>query len=156
MLPAHFSLTVISLTVTEYTGHTHSHKHKRTQVTLLTAHQPFQWSLPVGCQLVWLTASSTLRWYLTPGPSPHTHISAIMTQHAYNHVLASHPHISFVEWFVSSVPLNGMCLFSAFSANLDVDATLKNLKNTTEKKKKTQQINMFPNSGGWGFEGAQH
>lgn len=46
------------------------------------------------------------------------------------------------KWFVSSVPLNGMCLFSAFSANLDVDATLKknnNKKTTKQKKKETKK-----------------
>lgn len=70
MLPAHFSLTVISLTFTEYTGHTHSHGHKHTQVTLFTARQLYQWSLPRGRQPVWLTASNTLRQYLPQGRSP--------------------------------------------------------------------------------------
>lgn len=45
-----------------------------TQVTLLTAHQLYQWSLPWGRQLVWLTASCTLS-RPTPGSFSHTHTS---------------------------------------------------------------------------------
>lgn len=126
-------------TVTHIQVHTYTHTH--TQVTPPTAHQLYRWSLSWGRQCDWLprTQVSTLpqAFFLNP------HISAITAQHAYNHVLASHPYISFVEWFVSSVPLNGMCLFSAFSANLDVNATLKKIQQ--------QQNNMFSNCRGWGF-----
>lgn len=133
-----------------YRTHPQSRIHKNTQVTLLTAHQLYQWSLPWGHQLVWLTASYTLRRYPARGLSfcyhTHTSVPLQLNMHTIMYLLLTLTFL-LLKWFVSHVPLNGMCLFSAFSANLDVDATLK---------KKTKQIkteNMFPNCGGWGLRG---
>lgn len=129
------------------TGHSHTHTgahiHTHTHRWLPPLPTNFTGDLfpedVSWCDWLPRTQVSTLpqAFFLNP------HISAITAQHAYNHVLASHPYISFVEWFVSSVPLNGMCLFSAFSANLDVNATLKKIQQ--------QQNNMFSNCRGWGF-----
>lgn len=135
------------------TGRTHSHRH-----THIRTHT-HRWLLPLPTNFTsdlfpedvswcdWLPLApqvGTYHWAFFPNP----HISANTAQHAYNHVLASHPYISFVEWFVSSVPLNGMCLFSAFSANLDVNATLKKYNNN----KKT----CFQTVEGEGLGWAQH
>lgn len=66
-------------------------------------------------------------------------------------VLASHSHVIFVERFLSSVPLYGMCLFSAFSANLDVNATLKkNVKERERERKKPKHISKLWRVGGFG------
>lgn len=85
-----------------------------TQVTLLTAHRLYQWPLPWGRQLVWLTASSTPTPLSAPWVFFPPHISAVTAQHAC-YVFASHPCISFVEWFVSTqwhVPF--FCFFCKF------------------------------------------
>lgn len=98
----------------------------------------FQQPLPGGCQLVWLTASDPLSRSLHPGlflPSTHTHQCHYSSMCIRSCTSFSSSRFSFAEWFVSSVPLNGMCLFSAFSANLDVDATLEKTKQNKEKKK---------------------
>lgn len=151
MLPAHFSLSVISLTFTEY-----YRPHPQSQTHRWLSSLPANYTSDLYPEDVswcdWLPLPPQVG---TPTPafsSLSPHISAITAQHAYNHVLASHLCISFVDWFVSSVPLDGMCLFSAFSANLDVDATLKKKKYNNNKKNKTTK-NMFPNCGGWGLGG---
>lgn len=70
--------------------------------------------------------------------SSHAHTSVPLQLNTQSRVLASHSHVIFVEWFLSSVPLYGMCLFSAFSANLDVNATLKKNVKESEREKETK------------------
>lgn len=109
----------------------HTNSHTLTQVTLFTARQLYQWSPPRRTSAGVTDGLSTPRlwpWDFNP-PPPSSHISAIKAQYAYNHVLAS---------CFFCVPHDGMCLFSAFSANLDVDAKpgKKTTKITNKKNNK--------------------
>lgn len=62
------------------------------------------------------------RWYLPWGHSPNPSILTHQCHYSSAHIQSCcHPHKSFLEWFLSSDPLNGMCLFSPFSGNLDVN-----------------------------------
>lgn len=78
-----------------------------------------------------LPTSSTEGWLETNFyPWKHTHQCHYSSTHTQS---CCHPRSYFINSFVSILPLDGMCLFSAFSANLDVNATLK--INNKEKKR---------------------
>lgn len=145
--------------------HTQTHTYRHTQVILLTARQSvpeiFTLRMP-ACVTDCL--SDTPGLILSPPDLPHPplfippHISAMTAEHAYGHVLHT-LHIIYIvfssssylfiliDWFVSyGSTYNGMCLFSAFSVKLDVEATLNTNHIYVYKNRKKRSV--FPSCGG--------
>lgn len=150
MLPAHFSLTVISLTFTEYTGHTHSHGYTKTHRWLSSLPTNFT-SDRFPEDISWCDWLPLIPWDDTqPGdflfvtiPTHQCHYSSTCIQSC---TCFSPSH--FFCWNGLFLMFHSMaCAF--FLLFLRIWMSMPHWKKT--KQIKTE--NMFPNCGGWGLRG---
>lgn len=145
MLPAHFSLTVISVTCTEYTAHTHSHRHGHTQghrQLFLTALQLNPWSvLPEVSWCDWLPHSPEDGAYPRAFFPPITHTSVPLQLNMHT--------TKFLLLILTFLLLNGLFLVlfhsmacAFFLLFLRIWTMMPHFKKTKKKKKKTTTKNV--------------